>query len=419
MLCHYRWSFPVVSLARQEVRACCRTPATLITADEITARGTDVFLNNTYLQDRRREHLLGISHGDCRGCLELEANGVPSKRTDVHEFKKYVDRAGMGSNWKTQVTSDHPEMLQILFENTCNLKCVYCGPQSSSAWEMELLQHGEMHPTERERSQTRDARFQDLFWSWFDQHKSKFKWIVIIGGEPLIQPAFYEFLDRLLADGDLKNRKIKTCLNITTNFCTPPKYFERMMSLLPQLCRHFDVSFEISLEALAEQAEYIRFGLNWAQFEKNVRTLLSSRPPMMKQAFLMSINSLCISRLPRFLDWLVELQNEYACVFENKQNIVSDPAIFNPLILTSDFSIPLLESEDIIQQQIIPHHNRWRLFLQMIRGLRQGLENQTGDFTPRALFADWVDKYDRRRQTHFVETFPEYRGFLELCQSLR
>jgi hypothetical protein len=90
----------------------------------------------------------------------------------------------------------------------------------------------------------------------------------------LITPEFYDFADKLLETyKDVPYND--TTIWIVTNMNSESKYFDKFIDYIPKLNEKFKLEIHISMESTHEQAEYIRNGLDWKTFDKNVNRLLS------------------------------------------------------------------------------------------------------------------------------------------------
>ena len=79
-VCHLRWGYPNISLSRNEIRTCCKTPFQKISDELLDYHQTDIFLNTHYQKKRRMEMLQGVQHSDCKSCWSLEKTGAKSLR---------------------------------------------------------------------------------------------------------------------------------------------------------------------------------------------------------------------------------------------------------------------------------------------------------------------------------------------------
>jgi hypothetical protein len=179
------------------------------------------------------------------------------------------------------------------------------------------------------------------------------------------------------------------------------------------------------MESTGKRAEYIRNGLDWDKFEKNMDSLLSNRDLKFDFGFISSINALTIATTKEFVQWTEELYHRYGRPVSLKQNIISFPMWQKPLVLTPDFAkyiddcIEYMETRVNDMPVVNDVHARWDSYILFLRNLADSLRNNTKDETvDRKKFAEWFDTFDQRRQLNLVETFPEYREFYETCKQL-
>jgi hypothetical protein len=445
-ICTLRWDYPIINFGRSEARLCCRTPGKRISKEEIEKHGTNVFLNNDFQIERRLEMLKGIRHKDCASCWKLEDNGMQSPRiphshenfvyqmlergvVSQEEASKYSDF----SEWAKTVTIDHPvlksyypNMLEISLGNFCDMKCMYCNHHYSTQWASEAIKYGEIRQDQYDREFPEgDPQYEELFWKWFNETgKHSLDRIGIIGGEPLIMPKFYEFIERLYDSyADMPEKKKKVSLWIVTNLNTPKLYFEKFQQFMPRITEFFKLEIHASMESMGPQAEYIRNGVNWKRFESNVRSLLDSDYEM-AFGFQMAVNALNIPHFKEYLMWIKSLHDTYDKPITLKQNVISFPDWQSPLILTPDFAdylddtIIWLNSIKDEMKLVNDDFGQWSKYPEFLSGIANGIRNSRADNEKRRKFYTWFKMYDQRRDINFLETFPHHTKFWELCKSL-
>jgi hypothetical protein len=102
-------------------------------------------------------------HG-CEYCRNIEQAGGQSDRITNLDFP--------GIHAPPELDHDHvavdvtPRILEVYFDNTCNLKCLYCGPHFSSLWDAENIRHG---AGAFAKSANIESNKQKIF-SWLKQH---------------------------------------------------------------------------------------------------------------------------------------------------------------------------------------------------------------------------------------------------------
>jgi organic radical activating enzyme len=229
-------------------------------------------------------------------------------------------------------------MLEISLGNTCDMKCMYCNHHYSTQWATEEIKLGRISQEQYDREFPKAPDiFNEKFWEWFNEAGVYCTRIGIIGGEPLIMPSFYEFVDKLIEAKRNSLVKTETCLWIVTNLNTPKNYLEKLLQYLPKMTETFKVEILVSLESVGTRAEYIRSGLDWNKFNKNLDTLLSRKDVKFNFGFIPTLNALSISSIKDFVMFTEDLYNKYGRPVSIKQNIVTFPIQHSPTVLTPEF----------------------------------------------------------------------------------
>jgi MoaA/NifB/PqqE/SkfB family radical SAM enzyme len=138
--------------------------------------------------------------------------------------------------------------IDVRWTNLCNFSCVYCSPEFSSRWADEL-QHKISKPD--------NGRFDDFKRYIFD-HAATLKHVYLAGGEPLLMKENIELLDLLQQVNPRVNLRVNTNLSKTDT-----QVFER-------ICEFDNVHWTISVETMADEFEYVRYGGSWTDFLDNL-----------------------------------------------------------------------------------------------------------------------------------------------------
>ncbi len=402
--------------------------------------GTDIFLNTDYQKKRRMEMLQGVKHSDCKSCWSLEEAGAKSLRgNNPYGFIDYANRHQMFQEFTlptlveiaNQVTidskileSNNPFMLEVSLGNTCDMKCMYCNHVYSSQWASESLKNNTINIEIYKQVQTNpNERFINLFWNWVDtKAKHSLDRIGIIGGEPLITPEFYDFLDKLIEVYADKEGS-KTRIWVVTNLNATDNYYNKFLEYIPKLSDKFILEVHISMEALSDQAEYIRNGLEWSRFESNVNKIFASDADI-ELAFLPSVTALAIPRFPKFLKWVYDLSKTHDKAVMLKQNIVTHPDVQSPFILPPEFAdyldpaIDWMQSISVDMPDVSDKFGTWPGYTDFLIKLRDGIRFNKNDNTMlKQRFATWFDDFDKKRNLNFVNTFPELAKFYDECKT--
>ncbi len=460
VLCRFKWDYPIVNLMSGHIRNCCRTPKQVITQQDLDTYKQDAIMNLPYELERRLEKIQGITHEDCASCLRLEKNGVPAPRSGVKGwFVDYWLKQGLGkSNGRTfeetlaelgknidinspLLKSHHPEMLEIVLGNTCNLKCTYCSPHYSTLWAQEMIKYGDLTQDEYKKMFPQAPEgLSKIFWEWFyDVARHSVETINILGGEPTYIPGFYDVLQKLIdAYSDLgKKDRPKVELGVISNMNSSTAAIDRLVSFLPELSNHFLFRLQPSVEAMYNRAEYIRFGLKWSTLENNVRRMvkeakkLNLNQDQFSMGFQMAINAFSITSLPEFVMWVNEMNEELDFEFGLMKNIVSFPRHHNPMILTPDYALYVKEAADYVKKyeerndrisRTQRYYGSWYSFrIHLLDGLYDSLKSDHRiqyDIDSRIEFFKFINQNDERRGCNFFHTFPELEPFYRMCEKM-
>jgi len=445
-ICDLKWNYPIFNMDRGEFRSCCRTPSNKVTEEELQTYGIDAFLNSPKMIQSRVELTQGIKTQDCKTCWQIEDSGMTSPRQGGEQFwdhmkvRKQIPKTLEYSDARLEtilgtmknpndirLKSNNPYMLEISLGNTCDMKCMYCNHHYSTQWATEEIKLGRISQEQYDREFPKAPDiFNEKFWEWFNEvgvkHSGR---IGIIGGEPLIMPEFYTFVDKLVEAKQKSSIKRETSLWVVTNLNTPKNYLEKFLQYLPKLSETFNVEILVSMESVGSKAEYIRNGLDWNKFTTNLDTLLSRKDVNFNFGFIPSLNALNITSLKDFVMFAESLYHKHGRPVAIKQSIVNFPSQQSPFILTPDFAKYVDECIEYMEPKIpdmpiVPdYHGRWDTFVEFIKPLSESLKNNTIDRTQaRRHFATWFDDFDNRRKMHLLETFPEYTEFYNMCKGL-
>lgn len=202
-------------------------------------------LQSDRIKEVRASIKQGILHPNyCKGCIQREDAGFSSERDWHNNISPDFDCS-------TASIDDHkPALIDVRWNNTCNLACTYCSPYFSTKW---ASIKGEQF------NQTIKSDYQDII-DYIELHRDTVKEVAMVGGEPLMMKENDRLLD-ILPDDVL----ITVITNMTTDFDRFP---------VPQkLLKRSRVGWSMSFDNIQERFEYVRWGSSWQQLDKNVTTV--------------------------------------------------------------------------------------------------------------------------------------------------
>jgi organic radical activating enzyme len=388
--CQLKWSHSTIFLPTNQTASCHRVHQNQI---------PDNFdFHNTPEKIVAREKMLA-GEWPGKGCEYCKLIEDTSGTSDRMLHRKY---AGLGPppELDNDLTATHvtPRWLEVYFSNYCNLKCVYCGPHFSSSWESELKRAG--IPVEDYSK----LEHTDNLFKWFENNIQHLYNLIILGGEPFLQPQSDRLLDFL---------ETRTCPDLTltffSNLTVDAKRLQRRfarMQALKDAGRVKDIHIVASLDCWGKQAEYIRYGLDLELFQQNFEHLLHNTT--VKLNINMAWNALSTFTMPEFFAKFNEwnsVRRVYGSIMTTNdtfavQGLTQSPRMFGDKLLDWGY--------DKIIDAIDTHGNpELEKFKQHLLGLADSIISTPPDKTAQLEFHKYLLELDSRRGTHYPDLFPE------------
>lgn len=191
----------------------------------------------------------GHWHDACSWCKQLEETTGSSGRTVRQLSAEVADKIDKDVNYFGL------EHMVVNWSNLCNLTCVYCNPETSTAW-----QSVKKIPINHIKNE-----HQDLI-ELAKLHGKNIQGLTLGGGEPLLQKGLVEFLSYL----DSQKINIVVTTNLSVEITNNPVY---------QTLRQWpNVTWMVSFDnADPAKFEYVRNGASWQQLEKNIDTMIADK----------------------------------------------------------------------------------------------------------------------------------------------
>jgi radical SAM protein with 4Fe4S-binding SPASM domain len=200
----------------------------------------------------KKDMLDKVAHPRCNACYSVEkisSNPVVNE-SNRSWYKKYGVKSVDMSIYDTPDQFDL-RVLDLRWRNTCNLACVYCGPDLSSKWAQEL---------NNDRWSIDNSVIEKNKQYIFDR-LGQIKHVYLAGGEPLLMKENQELLEKLI----VVNPEVEIRINTNLSKIDTPVF---------QLLEQFkNVKWTISVDAVGSQYNYIRWPGDWTTFLQNLNTL--------------------------------------------------------------------------------------------------------------------------------------------------
>jgi len=194
-----------------------------------------------------REHMArGEWHYACRLCKQLEETTGSSGRT-----VRYAEPATLAAIEHDPANYFKLEHIVINWSNLCNLTCVYCNADTSTAW-----QSVKKIPIDHVKNEHPDLI------KLAQEHGHDVVGLTLGGGEPLLQKGLLDFLRCLNPD----QVHVLVTTNISIDITRNPIYNE--LRTWPH------VDWQISFDNVTQDKfEYVRNGANWDVFVANLQLM--------------------------------------------------------------------------------------------------------------------------------------------------
>ena len=422
--CLAKWTQVTMHLGAGITHSCHHVGAHKIPLEEL--KNNPSALHNTLeKKERRKEMLSGKRPDECDYCWRIEDN-TDDYSDRVHksiESWSIVDYDTIANS--TGNENVYPRYVEVSFSNVCNFKCTYCGPPFSSKWTEEIKTYGpynlkqtpynSIKETEIPYLEREENPYINAFWKWFPEAVTHMKDFRITGGEPLLSKHTFSVLDYLL-----QNPQPELKLAINTNACPPDTLWNKFVSKLKQLEEQKvvkQITVHVSAESTGEQAEYSRDGMNWELFSTNVKFLLNNTETA-SISFMSAFNILSLPTLTNYIRHVKLLKRKFKERVKIDFAYVRHPYFLDIKIATDELVLRYFKKA-VDYMKDSPEFTNWETirFERIYNDCASRFNTEDNDVKlNRYRFWQFTQEYDRRRNKNFIETFPEYKEFLNLCK---
>lgn len=230
----------------------------------------DAFVGDRNIDDLRLEMLESKQPVECSKCFKEESNkeSSPRSRETIDWLKKFGE---------PDIENPFIQYLDVRNDPTCNLKCKTCGPYASTLWAKE---------------KNISVRLPDYDLTKYD--KSRLKKIYLAGGEPTYNKSYLEFLTELSEINPVCE------VMINTNLKRLPDEWKTVIGSFKNL------TVIISCDAIEDLGCYVRYPLEWKQFEQNVKFVNNQANFTM---FNLVPSNLTVHKIDETVEWMGQHSN--------------------------------------------------------------------------------------------------------------
>lgn len=226
-----------------DVRVCCAGRPGFL--GNINQSSIHDILSSSKLKELRSTLKQGIGHSEyCKGCIDRNNSGHTERQWHNDTSKEF-------SVSGASIDEPHlPAIVDIRWNNTCNLSCSYCSPYFSSTW-------GNLTRTPNP-AQVR-SNYDELL-EFVVSNSSSVRDVAMLGGEPLLINENARLLETL---------PDPVQITIITNSAIDLENSK----VFNQLKKRKNVHWRISLDNTHQQYEYVRYEADWNQLINNINKI--------------------------------------------------------------------------------------------------------------------------------------------------
>jgi len=438
--CMAKWLHSSIHLMNGTTHSCYLPPVHPIPLHEV-ARNPGALHNTSEKKEQRRLMKIGERPKGCHMCWSIEdlpGNHISDRilRGSESWTREYFDKL-KNIKWDQDV---YPTYLEVSFSPICNFKCSYCSPHVSTAWHREVKEHGPYKLSQHNHQDTSALKLMgwmpiededqnpyiDAFWRWWPEAYKHLHVFRVTGGEPLLSKHTFRLLDWVA-----ENPNPRLELDINSNFGIPTSVTDRFLDKVEKVLNTTDskvrgVGIHTSCDNFGGRAEYIRNGMDFKLYRENIDKYLT-RIPDGQISFMCTFNALSVVGFEEFLDYVIELRQKYQRPgrFINLDlPHLTGPEHLSIKILTPDFEERIEKLVSYMEKNVGDDRATATFRPMEIEKMKRLLDWMRSP-TPEADKKRWqkdfylyFKEHDRRRDTNFLETFPEMKNFWEYCATL-
>tara|TARA_B100000214_G_scaffold375213_1_gene360600 strand:+ start:2102 stop:3274 length:1173 start_codon:yes stop_codon:yes gene_type:complete len=276
--------------------------------NDIKLNSKKQYWTSDQLHGIQQNMLDNVRDSGCQVCWKKEDRGFSSLRQHSNEiYAKELKDVKEGK------IPQNPMYLDLRLGNLCNLKCRMCISDWSSQIAGEILDN----PNEDwiDTPTQKVIGLDDDTWETIEKWIPYVKRVFMTGGEPTIIKRNLDYIDKIIESKFAKEVELiftTNATNINQKFIDKSKEFK-------------SVSFNVSIDAVGELANYIRNPSDWATIENNMQKLNQAG---MGVSFNTTIQWLNMTRLNEIFDYIENCNIGFGGVWFQ---LVTDPYYLDPI----------------------------------------------------------------------------------------
>lgn len=347
--------------------------------------------NGDFYQQLRTQFNQRQIPSSCKICVMDEQEGIESKRQYSNRlFESYTK---FYYNYPT-THCEPPAYYDLRPGNTCNLECVMCNPQSSSAIDERVSHYTKSFHIKPSGITGKDN---SMYFDYIRKNADRIEKISLAGGEPFLISEVTELISEQAASGVSKGIDIRFLTNGTV-------FRSKWIS---DILTYRSATIEVSLDAVGDLLEYVRYPSRWPVIEKNLKLLskLQSENENLRiilNPCIHALNFIGFHKLVRTAKQLNLTLNTSLVYYTTDEDYLR-VARLNPQQRQAEVQLIQAELEDW------HNHNISNSLLKKLSSDKREVISENS----RQKFKDLVQYWDSHRETQFEIQFPYLKYLLQ------
>jgi len=348
--------------SRGDYQICCKHSVPTEHRKNIKFVSHTEWQNNQYLKEVQTSFEQGLEHPGCDACWQQEnLNASSFRQIQAQEYQILGAKPFQQKLLNTEISVG----------NLCNLSCVMCDEEASSA----IL-------AENQRLNISTINQQDFSWSdaAFDHLEQILaaapRVVNLRGGEPMYNKKILDIVNKF-PDQHLNS----TLLHLTTNATRWTPEWEHALK------KFRIVRIMLSVDAVGPLCEYIRYPVDFSQIEENIKKIVSNSN--IKPVIHATIQNLNIGSIGKLVQWAKDM-NIYLMM-----DLLHRPAYFQITNLPDHLKQQAIDHlEETLSFELEPHT---RTSLTQYRNILKSAIKNPMDHKLWQLFVDRISLRDSVR----------------------
>jgi organic radical activating enzyme len=336
----------------------------------------------------------------CEYCQKIEEAGGSSDRQFHLSIPNMAPPELENNPTAIEVT---PTILEVYFDNVCNMSCIYCWDGFSSKIQQENVKFGRFEKNgvvieNFSKKVDNLAGLTDRLWAWIEANGHALKRFHVLGGEPFYQQQF----DKCLEFFD-ENPHPNLEFNVVSNLMiTTPRLTVLIDKIKNLVATHKLKRFDLtaSIDCFGSEQEYVRYGLDLTQWRKNFEYVASQK--WITLNINQTLSGLTIKTTPSLLQYVNAFRSDREIGHYFSTTVMTHeclhPEIFGSNFFDNDFKEILDNMPSNTWQQ-----KEARKYMQ---GIQSQLNSKSKDQKKINQLTVLLDETDRRRNLNWKTTFP-------------